>query len=92
MAGFREDGGGIDWALLKPDPLHGLLHHSDCGGELPIGTLLPLADRLEELLPKMPREASWGHIARDGGYRGVTERFIAGLRRAAEADEPVEFH
>lgn len=40
----------------------------------------------DAVLEKMPARALYD------SYRPATERFIAGLREAAAADEPVEFH
>lgn len=80
----------IKWDALRPDPpLHFLLFHSDCDGEIPPEMCGPLADRLAELLPLMPDESGGGHL---WNYRGVTQIFIDGLRLAAAAGETVEFH
>jgi hypothetical protein len=72
-----------------PDPLIVLLAHSDCEGELQVEVLAALANRLEELLPKLDGLDGGGHI---GSYREKTEQFIRGLREAAAAREPVGFH
>jgi hypothetical protein len=81
-------GGNIAWPL--GDPLVGLLTHSDCDGEIPAALCAPIADRLEQLMPalKVAGEAG-GHI---GNYAEKTQLFIDGLRAAAAANEPVEFH
>lgn len=79
----------------KPWPDNGdvlieLLNHSDCNGHLSAEICGPLADRLEQLLPALQVAGDGaGHI---GGYAEKTETFIAGLRAAAAAGEPVEFH
>lgn len=78
----------IAWESLRPDPLHVLLNHSDCEGEIAAEDCAPLADRLEELLPLLDGDGG-GHI---GGYREKTQAFINGLRRAAERGEAVDFH
>lgn len=70
-----------------PDPLIVLFAHSDCEGEIQAEFCAPLADRLEELLPLLEGDGG-GHI---GAYRDKTQTFIDGLRKAAAADEPVEF-
>ncbi len=78
----------IRWCTLRSDPLHVLLNHSDCDGSIAWQDCGPLADRLEQLLPLLPKE-------RDGVYvdwTKTTKRFIRGLRRAATAQEDVEFH
>ena len=64
-----------------PDPLIILLAHSDCDGELQHEFLYAIADRLAELLPKL-----------DGHYFDDAQKFIKGLRKAAAAEENVEFH
>ena len=79
----------IRWSCLKPDVLHDLLLHSDCDGELPVEICVPLADRLEELLPSLPDETAGGHI---GFWKDKTQTFIDGLRHAAGVNEAVEFH
>jgi hypothetical protein len=67
------------------DPLLYLLIHSDCDGVLKHGYLQPLADRLEELQPRI--EAAGDHYV----IRHLAE-FITGLRRAQESGEDVKFH
>ena len=79
----------LQWEMLKPDPLHALLDHSDCEGSIAASDCAPLADRLEELLSELPAEDDPGHI---GNWRAKTETFIAGLRLAASKNEDVEFH
>lgn len=83
----------LPWPSEEEDVLVALLYHSDCDGDLPAEICGPLADRLEQLLPALERSGDGGgHIARGGGYAESTRTFIAGLRRAAEARESVEFH
>ncbi len=72
------------------DPLIYLIVHSDCDGVIHPEQGRHIALRLRELLPKL-RDDGEGHLARYG-VRGTTERFIAGLERAAEAGEDVDFH
>lgn len=67
-------------------PINVLMGHSDCEGEIPAEMCGPIADALEALLVRMPPRALYDEA------RPATERFIAGLRRAAAAGEPVEFH
>lgn len=86
MEGF---GGEMEWEALPPDPLHVLLNHSDCDGEIRWQDCGPLADRLSELLPLLPDGDAGGHI---GFWREKTQQFIDGLREAFEAKEDVEFH
>ena len=95
MQGYSESTGraGIAWSLLKPDPIHILLNHSDCEGEIAVPNLLPLAARLEELIPALAAidgvEPGVGHLS--SGLASAAKRFADGLRRAAAAGEAVEF-
>ena len=84
-----ERGLPIKWDCLKPSPLHELLFHSDCDGEIPATSCGPIADELERVLPNMPTGSGGGHI---GDWRAKTQQFIDGLRRAAAANEPLGFH
>jgi hypothetical protein len=79
----------IKWECLKPSPLHELLFHSDCDGEIPTESCGPIADELEKLLPLLPGGEGGGHI---GNWRDKTKQFIDGLRAAAAAGEPLGFH
>lgn len=79
----------IKWDCLKPSALHELLYHSDCDGEIAPERCGPIAAALEEILPKMPNGDGGCNI---GNWREKTEKFIAGLRRAAAANEPLGFH
>ena len=79
----------ISWDCLKPDPLHELLHHSDCEGEIPWESCAAIADRLAEVMPNLPEGDGGGHI---GNWHEKTQRFVDGLRAAAEAKENVDFH
>jgi len=79
----------IKWECLKPSPLHELLYHSDCDGEIPAESCGPIADELEKLLPLLPEGEAGGHV---GDWRAKTQQFIDGLRRAAAASEPLGFH
>lgn len=79
----------IKWECLKPSPLHELLHHSDCEGEIAADRCGPIADALEELIPLLPEGIAAGHI---GNWREKTAQFVRGLRLAAEKGEPLDFH
>ena len=70
------------------DPLLFLIVHSDCDGVIHPAQGVHIARRLEQLLPLLDESASGGHIA---SVRDWTERFIAGLRKAAAAGEDVQF-
>lgn len=78
----------LSWAALSPDPLHVLLHHSDCDGIIEVKYLKGLAERLEQILPLLPDEDAGGHIR---NWREKTQTFIDGCWAAYESDEPLEF-
>lgn len=77
-----------DWDEPPTDPLMVLLAHSDCDGWIHAEHAGPLADRLTELLPLLPEGDGGGHI---GNWHEKTQRFIDGLRLAAEHGEDVKF-
>lgn len=79
----------ISWDCLKPSPLHELLYHSDCEGEIAADRCGEIADALEELIPLLPEGEAGGHI---GIWRDKTAQFVAGLRDAAAAGEALDFH
>ena len=79
----------IRWACLKPSPLHELLYHSDCDGEIAAEHCGAIADALEELIPFLPDEDDGGHI---GNWREKTRTFVNGLRDAAAAGEALSFY
>ena len=79
----------IRWDCLKPSALHELLYHSDCEGEISADHCAPIADALEPLISLLPDEDAGGHI---GNWREKTAQFVAGLRAAAAANEPLDFH
>jgi hypothetical protein len=79
----------IKWECLKPSPLHLLLYHSDCEGELQWKDCGSIADSLEAVLPNLPDEDIGGHI---GNWIEKTKTFITGLRLAEKQKENVLFH
>lgn len=102
--GFSRDVVAIDWGHIPEralmgdwsgldapkDPLMYLIAHSDCEGEIRPEQAAPLADALEALLPKLKGVPGGGHIG--PSFTEKTKTFIAGLRRAVAANEPLEFH
>lgn len=79
-----------EWERTPEDPLVVLFAHSDCDGAIHPREAKVLADRLEELLPKLEALGEGGgHI---GNYRDKTQTFIDGLRLAVASDESVRFH
>jgi hypothetical protein len=99
MMGHAGDRPGLQWD--ETDVLSILLHHSDCEGDIPADNCAALADRLEGLLPKLPKVGErlwrqpdyWWTVDADEveWFQSRTRQFIAGLRRAAAAGEAVEF-
>lgn len=97
----------IRWDTLPPDPLHVLLSHSDCDGQIEVADLLPIADRIDAILATLvptaccpgrfyPGDQHDRHgdcIARADydGFVKACRRFSSGLRLAASLGEPVEF-
>lgn len=96
-----------DWSKGPPveDPLIYLLVHSDCEGVIHAEEGRHLAARMEQLVPALTVEGAPDFAARmeqaipnltvermtDEWLRWATNRFIKGLRVAAEASEDVEF-
>ena len=78
-----------DWDETPTDPLLVLIAHSDCDGYIYPQQAMPLADRLEELIPLLPEGDDGGHI---GDWREKTQRFVDGLRLAARRKQKVGFH
>lgn len=70
----------VPWESLKPSPLHTLLRHSDCDGDIPWDECAGIADALDAVLPKL-----------GDADRELAENFVAGLRMAASGKEDVEF-
>ena len=77
------------WDKTPDDPLLVLLVHSDCDGYIYPEQMEPLARRLEELLPLLPKDDDRGHI---GNWKNKTQQFIDGLQYAVMKDEVVEFY
>lgn len=69
------------WPVDPPDPIWVIVTHSDCSGEIPVRFCLPLAERLEALA-QQSGQSDW--------FKATTMRFVAGLRKAANAGEDVE--
>lgn len=77
-----------EWDKTPEDILTVLIVHSDCEGKIMSEHCGPLADRIEKLLPDIP-EVDHAHGGRR--FRKMAQRFVDGLREAAEANEDVEF-
>lgn len=70
----------IKWTGLKSSPLHELLDHSDCDGEIEHHRCGIIADELEKIIDLMPDV-----------WKKETFQFIEGLRAANLAGENLEF-
>lgn len=80
MEGFeRGDTKGLPWSTLPPDPLHALLNHSDCDGEIAPEHLTALATRLHNVASKL------------GEFEEDAIQFAKGCERAWILNEPLEF-
>lgn len=73
------------WEKTPEDPLIVLIAHHDHDGEIHPAQAIPLADRLEALLPLLSDEGFDDHARK-------TRQFIDGLRDAAAEGEAVDFH
>lgn len=69
----------LRWESMRPDPLHVLLHHSDCDGDIAVADLKPLAERLEAIAPQL---GEWSEHA---------IQFAKGCRLAARRRQKVQF-
>lgn len=85
--GYGDNTGKIKWESLKERPLHILLNHSDCDGQIEVPDLSPLIEDLTSLLPLLDGDGG-GHI---GGYRDKTQQFIDGAKLALEKGQPLLF-
>lgn len=69
------------WEKTPADPLIVLMVDSDCEGAIYPEQAVPLAERIERLMPTVPAE-----------WREQTETFVAGLRAAAGSGEAIAFN
>lgn len=80
---------------IKNPGLSAFLFSNDCEGEFSPETCKQMADELEALLPKIKeledKNPAQGHLERDGGYVGVTKKYIAGCRLAHSLNETLEY-
>lgn len=59
------------WDAFKPSPLHELLYHSDCDGEIDWQNCAAIADALEELLPELTEKLRWSCWGYEGKNRDL---------------------
>lgn len=86
MEGF---GGCTRWNSLPHDPIHALLNHSDCDGKIAKRDLIPLAEKLKVILPKLMKPTR-----RSGNPAWIPVaaiEFAIGCRAAADEGKPVRF-
>lgn len=79
MGKWKQDPDDVIWVLLA---------HSDCEGHIKERFLLPLADRLEALVPAVDHNEFGGY---SGYARNRTQQFVDGLRLAASEGKRVKF-
>jgi hypothetical protein len=86
----------LKWESFKPSPLHELLYHSDCDGEISYGKCGKIAKALKELLATIKNDnaESRSPETERGCYDGMfkaTERFMKGCELAYSKKEVMEF-
>lgn len=88
---------GIEWTMLKGDPLWILLHHSDCDGKIHWWNCKRIAERLAQVYRQSKDKDVLGHGGMDckrGCYdsmRRATLRFALGCMKAYRAREHITF-
>ena len=83
---------GHGYSLETHPGLAIFLSHSDCDGEISPEDCIKVANDLEPLIPRLAELGPGkGHIARDGGFAAVCQRFVDGCREAAKNGEPLIF-
>ncbi len=88
MEGFQSAFGAptdvepIKWDSLKKDPIHKLLHHSDCDGHITAKDCRRIAPRIRELVKEWP----------DDDYDKIQFLMLAdGMDAAAAESKPLKF-
>ena len=101
-AACEADTDKISWDTVN-DPIKGLLHHSDCEGEIPAEECAAIADRLEQIIEKWPtrQKLKTDPFWQERGYppeldledydTAQAKGLIEGLREAAKTGKPLEF-
>lgn len=78
----------LRWESFKPNPIHELLNHSDCDGELSPDSCLLIADELAQVIKSV--EDNSNGVDRQW-FLECLIRFEAGCREAAAKNEVLEF-
>ena len=85
VAFARRCDAGTPWPA-SDDPIHRLINHSDCDGEIVAADCRPIAARLREIV------AGWPEDLGDGGYdKMMALRLAAIMDAAGNAGEAVKF-
>jgi hypothetical protein len=79
----------LKWEAFKPSPLHELLYHSDCDGDIKWESCNAIADELDKIITELPDQNFGGHVQ---NIREKTQTFIDGLRLAYKNKENLDFH
>lgn len=83
----------IKWSCLKEDPIHELLNHSDCEGDIPWESCGKIAERLKHLLNNIQLNESSPDTDFINDYLiNKTKQFMEGCQLAFEKRERLEFH
>lgn len=77
------------WEEMPKDPAIIIFAHADHEGQIKSEHCEAIADRLEEVLPKM---AEYDEDQPIKYWHKRTKEFIDGLRKAASLQEDIEFH
>lgn len=72
----------LKWEAFVPTPLHELLYHSDCDGEIAYTSLIEIVPELEKLL--VPSE-------QDSEFYKLTQIFIEGAKEAIKQEDNIVF-
>jgi hypothetical protein len=86
----------LKWNVLKPDPLHKLLYHSDCDGYINWVDCGKIAVRLNEILLQISNDnaESRSPLTERANYDGMynaTKRFMKGCELAFKNKEKLLF-
>lgn len=78
----------LKWDSFKPNPIHELLNHSDCDGDISPESCLAIADELAKLINDIHIETP---TVNDMWFIDKLKQFEAGCREAAVKNETLVF-
>lgn len=78
----------LKWSDFKPNPLHELLHHSDCDGYLNYASARKMIPELQRILDTI--ENDFNHSENSQMYE-TTSQMIEGFKLAVENKEKLTF-